>query len=69
MNFQDWYDNLGPTIPHGHVAQMRMAWDAALECSAKHFDGMPPQALYSGVAAAHAVRSIKSKSEPQAGQE
>ena len=28
--FQEWYDNLGQTIPHGHAAQMRMAWEAAL---------------------------------------
>lgn len=38
MTFQEWYDKLGPQIPHGHVAQMAMAWNAALEEAAKHFD-------------------------------
>lgn len=30
MTFQEWYDSLPVALPHGHMKQMRMAWDAAL---------------------------------------
>lgn len=30
MTFQEWYDSLPLNLPHGHVAQMKMAWHAAV---------------------------------------
>lgn len=36
--FREWYDSLPLALPHGHVAQMRMAWNAAMEAAAKVCD-------------------------------
>lgn len=39
MTFQEWYDQLPAALPHGHVAQMRMAWEAALRASQSEAEG------------------------------
>jgi len=33
MTFDEWYAKLPNAIPHGHEAQMRFAWDAAIRAS------------------------------------
>ena len=39
MTFDEWYAKLPNAIPHGHEAQMRFAWDAALRASPSEAEG------------------------------
>ena len=58
MTFDEWYENLGLSVPHGNVQKMRMAWEAAL--AQRPEERLKGDALYASHGYALAARVLQS---------